>query len=109
MPPSCLYIATKVGHMPGSFSPACLLPNAAKDADWIDNRVRTMSNGYVKQTEVMPAIPPHNSLWKGLKEAPGLLSKICYDRLTVSPHNLRLYTSQRTYLFVEIVATKLDS
>ena len=71
MPPSVLYIVTIVAHMPGSF----LLVSSemvANEADWIDNRVRTMSNGYVKVTEVMPAAPPHTSRLNGDRSAPGV-------------------------------------
>lgn len=43
----------------------------AKEADCIDRRVRTMSNGYVNVTEVMPAAPPQMSRLIGERSAPG--------------------------------------
>jgi hypothetical protein len=43
MPPSVRYMVTIVAHMPGSF--LGLEPSSAKEADWIDKRVRTMSSG----------------------------------------------------------------
>lgn len=70
-------MVTIVGHMPGN-SPLGLLPRAANDADWIESRVRTMSSGYVKKTEVMPAMPPHSSLSTGWSGDPGEVSKKCY-------------------------------
>jgi hypothetical protein len=48
---------TMVAHIPGSFVFGAFL-RAANDADWMESRVRTMSRGYVKNTEVMPAAPP---------------------------------------------------
>ena len=69
MPPSVLYILIMVVSMPGSCPSA--LPKAANEADCIDSRVLTMSRGYVKVTEVMPAQPPHNSLRSGDRSAPG--------------------------------------
>lgn len=41
----------------------------------MDNRVRTMSRGYVKVTEVMPARPPQRSRWYASNGAPGSFSK----------------------------------
>ena len=61
-PPSFLYIAINVPHMPGSLPPDFLL-RPWKDADCIDSRVRTMSRGYVKVTEVIPARPPQIRRW----------------------------------------------
>lgn len=43
-PPSFLYIRTMFPHMPGSFC-GRLCCSSAKDADWIDRRVRTISSG----------------------------------------------------------------
>ena len=60
-----------VAHIPGSF----LLVSSdivANEADCIDKRVRTMSKGYVKVTEVMPAAPPHTSRLNGDRSAPGV-------------------------------------
>jgi hypothetical protein len=48
--------------------------NSLKDADCMDSRVRTISRGYVKVTEVMPASAPHNNRWYEFKGAPGVLS-----------------------------------
>lgn len=59
-----------VCHMPGSLPSG--LPRPAKPADWIDNRVRTMSSGYVNVTEVMPAKPPQSNLRTGERSAPGV-------------------------------------
>jgi hypothetical protein len=69
MPPSVLYILIIVAIMPGSCPSD--LPSEAKDADCIDNLVLTISKGYVKVTEVMPAQPPHTNLRRGDKSAPG--------------------------------------
>lgn len=41
----------------------------------MDNRVRTMSRGYVQVTEVMPARPPQRSRWYASKGEPGSFSK----------------------------------
>lgn len=69
-PPSVWYIIFSVPHMPGNlFREASL--SAANEADCIDNRVRTMSSGYVNVTEVMPATPPHSSRRTGDRSAPG--------------------------------------
>jgi hypothetical protein len=74
MPPSVLYIVTIVAHMPGSFFPVeCL--SVANDADWIDSLVRTMSRGYVKTTEVIPAVPPQTKRLTEVRSAPGEGSK----------------------------------
>lgn len=69
MPPSVLYICIKVVHIPGNLSG--LSPSSAKLADWMDSRVRTISRGYVRNTDVMPAIPPQIRRVKGDKSAPG--------------------------------------
>ena len=69
IPPSVRYILTMVCHIPGNFPSR--FPNAAKPADCIDNRVRTMSSGYVNVTDVIPAKPPHSSLRTGGRSAPG--------------------------------------
>jgi hypothetical protein len=69
-PPSVVYMVIIVDHIPGSL--LCeASPSAAKDADWIDKRVRTMSSGYVKVTDVIPAAPPQISLCRGSRSAPG--------------------------------------
>lgn len=69
-PPSVLYIITIVAHIPGnSFFGAPLRDE--KEADCIDKRVRTISRGYVKVTEVMPAAPPQTRRLKGERSAPG--------------------------------------
>ena len=74
-PPSDLYMAIMVCHMPGS----CLgrAPSSANDADWMDRRVRTMSSGYVKVTDVMPAMPPQVRRDSGVRLSPGCRSKKC--------------------------------
>ena len=54
-----------VDHMPGSFFRDAS-PSAANDADCIESRVLTMSNGYVQVTEVMPAAPPQTSRLRGV-------------------------------------------
>jgi hypothetical protein len=74
MPPSVLYIVIIVSHMPGSFSLDAWL-SAANDADWIERRVRTISRGYVKNTDVIPAAPPHTRRRTELRSAPGDVSK----------------------------------
>lgn len=60
--------------MPGSLS-LCTCVRAAKEADWMDNRVRTISKGYVQTTDVIPANPPHISRRKELRSWPGEASK----------------------------------
>lgn len=70
MPPSVLYILIMVAIMPGNCPSD--LPSEANEADCIDRRVLTMSKGYVKVTEVMPAHPPHTNLRSGDKSAPGV-------------------------------------
>lgn len=53
--------------MPGSFLPVTFDPfNPSNEADCMDRRVRTMSRGYVKVTDVIPAQPPQISRWYGL-------------------------------------------
>jgi hypothetical protein len=74
IPPSVLYIITNVPHIPGSLA-RCAVLKAAKEADWMDNRVLTISSGYVKQTEVMPAAPPQIKRRRELKSWPGEASK----------------------------------
>lgn len=76
MPPSVLYIVTSVAHMPGRFR-FCVSLKIANEADWMDNLVLTMSRGYVKVTEVMPAAAPQNSLRIGVRSAPGEASIYC--------------------------------
>ena len=73
MPPSVMYIFFPVAHIPGR----CPLdfPKDAKDADWIERRVRMMSSGYVNVTDDMPAIPPQKSLFTGVRSPPGDPSK----------------------------------
>jgi hypothetical protein len=78
IPPSVLYMAPMVCHMPGSL--VGFAPSSANDADWIERRVRTMSSGYVKVTDVMPAIPPQNRRATGVRLSPGWRSKNCYGR-----------------------------
>jgi hypothetical protein len=109
MPPSCLYITIIVGHIPGN-CPLGLSPNAAKEADCMDNRVRTMSKGYVKKTDVMPAIPPHTSLSTGLKGAPGELSKKCCTSIVISPLRFcsRRSHALQSHLLIEVITSKLD-
>jgi hypothetical protein len=58
-----------VAIMPGSCPSD--VPSEANEADCIDRRVLTMSKGYVKVTEVMPAQPPHTNLRNGDRSAPG--------------------------------------
>lgn len=70
IPPSVLYMVTSVLHIPGKFL-LCKSVNWAKDADCTDNLVLTISRGYVKVTEVMPANPPQMSRLKGVRSAPG--------------------------------------
>jgi hypothetical protein len=74
-PPSFLYMSTISSNMPGNFWCASLDPNSLKDADCIDNRVRTISRGYVNVTEVMPAAAPQNSRFSALRGFPGVVSK----------------------------------
>jgi len=73
-PPSVLYIVTMVDHMPGSLVG---FARAAKEADWMDRRVRTISSGYVNVTDVMPAMPPQVKRARGDRSAPGVVSKKC--------------------------------
>jgi hypothetical protein len=102
MPPSVLYILIIVCHIPGNF-PSCL-PSAAKPADCIDNRVRTMSSGYVNVTEVMPAKPPQSNLRTGERSAPGVGSAN-YD-LSVW-HAKDPYQACK-YSFVDVVGPELN-
>jgi hypothetical protein len=76
IPPSVLYIVTIVVHIPGSFVRG-KLPSAANEADWIERRVRTISRGYVKNTDVIPAAPPQTRRLTELMSPPGVLSKNC--------------------------------
>lgn len=89
-----------VAHIPGS----CFLdasPSAAKDADWIDSRVRTISRGYVRNTDVIPAAPPHIKRLKEPRSAPGEGSKnymahqLCSLLVTLSNDTLRTYDQAR--------------
>ena len=73
-PPSVLYIVTNVAHIPGNLCCRSLL-RAANDADWMESLVLTMSRGYVKTTDVIPAAPPHINLRRELMSAPGAGSK----------------------------------
>lgn len=87
MPPSLAYMCFIVPHMPGSLrlatSAAFLaespfsLAKDAKDADWIERRVRTMSSGYVTVTEVIPARAPQQRRESAERFAPGVDSKPC--------------------------------
>lgn len=86
-PPSVVYICFIVPHMPGSLRLATSAASAAelpfslakdaKDADWIERRVRTMSSGYVTVTEVMPASAPQHRRERAERLAPGVDSKPC--------------------------------
>jgi hypothetical protein len=116
IPPSVLYIVDIVAHMPGSLAPC--FPRAANEADWMDNRVRTISRGYVKNTEVMPAAPPQTRRLKELISPPGEDSKNCRHKLSaigLPGYGPRLgeWAKQaseilaKAHLFVEIVTTKL--
>lgn len=73
MPPSVRYMMIMVAHIPGSFFG--LEASWAKDADWMDSLVRTISKGYVNVTDVMPAKPPQSNLVRGGMSAPGYSSK----------------------------------
>jgi hypothetical protein len=90
--------------MPGNFVLG-VPPRAANEADWIERRVRTISRGYVKNTEVIPARPPHTSRLAELRSAPGEGSKN-YDQNFMSYHR---NTDDKPYPLVEVVATKLYS
>ena len=81
MPPSDLYMAAITVHMPGSLSLGTS-PSAAKEAVWMESRVLTMSSGYVKTTDVIPAIPPQTSLSRGAMTVPGSLSKNCCNSVS---------------------------
>jgi hypothetical protein len=112
IPPSVLYIVTKVCHIPGSLA-LCVVLKAAKEADWIDKRVLTMSSGYVKHTEVMPAAPPHIKRRRELKSWPGEASKnfktVSSDQDFVA-YNLgkaELTGKNGGHLFVEIITSEL--
>lgn len=83
MPPSFLYIMTIVVHIPGNLDLWTLL-SAANEADWIERRVRTISSGYVKKTEVIPAAPPHINRLNDERSAPGVGSKNYYEQLAAS-------------------------
>lgn len=81
-PPSVLYMVIIVVHMPGS---SLGFARAAKEADWIERRVRTISRGYVNVTEVIPAMPPHVRRAKGDKSASGYVSNMFCIRLQRQP------------------------
>jgi hypothetical protein len=118
MPPSVLYIVTKVPHIPGSFVLGDL-PKAANDADWMESRVRTMSRGYVKKTEVMPAAPPH------IKRRSEFISPCVsknYNKISVKSSFTGVYNNSRSghdtmnccankkktaHILIEIVTSKL--
>ena len=104
-PPSVLYMLTMVPHIPGSFW-CCLSLKAAKEADWMESRVRTMSRGYVKVTEVMPAIPPHTKRRRAERSAPGVGS--ANYRGQVSCQGIISQVINNTYTLVEIVASELN-
>ena len=91
-----------VCHIPGSFPSDW--PNAAKPADCIDNRVRTMSSGYVVVTEVIPAKPPHRSLRRGERSAPGDGSANC----GLSVREAECPVGISAYALVDVVRPKLD-
>lgn len=74
IPPSVLYMDFRVDHMPGKWSGRA--PSSANEADWIDRRVRTMSSGYVKKTDVMPAAPPQMRRVTDESSAPGEASNM---------------------------------
>lgn len=61
----------------GAATAGSCFASAAKDADWIDRRVRTMSRGYVTVTEVMPANAPQTRRSTAERGAPGVVSKPC--------------------------------
>jgi hypothetical protein len=76
IPPSVLYMVIIVAHMPGNFVLGPW-PSAAKEADCMESRVRTMSRGYVKNTDVIPAAPPQIKRRREVRSAPGVGSKNC--------------------------------
>ena len=96
--------------MPGScFGRA---PSSANDADWIDRRVRTMSSGYVKVTDVTPARPPQVRRDSGVRLSPGCRSKKCYKEsvsTTVPPKRVNTTTASRdkTHPLIKIITPKL--
>lgn len=102
IPPSVLYILIMVCHIPGNF-PSCLA-NAAKPADCIDNRVRTMSRGYVNVTEVMPAKPPQSNRRTGERSAPGAGSA----NYGLSVWHANDPCRACTYSFVDVVGPELN-
>jgi hypothetical protein len=67
-------MVTRVAHIPGSFVVVGCF-SVANDADWIESLVRTMSRGYVKKTDVMPAAPPQTRRETDVNSAPGEGSK----------------------------------
>lgn len=110
IPPSVLYMVPITVHMPGSFS--ALGPSSAKEAVWIDSRVRTMSRGYVQKTEVIPAIPPHVRRARGERSAPGEDSKKFCESCCVSLgslHRLRWSKAHGTHPLVKVVTAELNS
>jgi hypothetical protein len=74
IPPSVLYMVTRVTHIPGNFFPVGCW-SVANDADWIESLVRTMSRGYVKNTDVIPADPPQTRRLTEVSSPPGVDSK----------------------------------
>jgi hypothetical protein len=102
MPPSVLYILIMVCHIPGNF--LSRFPSPAKLADCIDNRVRTMSSGYVNVTDVIPAKPPHSNLRTGGRSAPGDGSA----NYGLSVGEGRGPVEDSAYPLVDIIRPKLD-
>lgn len=62
--------------MPGNLA-LCVVLRAANDADWMESLVRTISRGYVKNTEVIPAAPPQINRLREERSCPGEGSKNC--------------------------------
>jgi hypothetical protein len=81
----------------------------------MDSLVRTISRGYVKKTEVMPAAPPQTRRLTEVMSPPGEFSKnylrgsadaatFTFTSWLVKPH-LR---GGNAYLLIEVIAPELD-
>lgn len=73
----------------------------------MDNRVLTISSGYVNVTEVMPAQAPHSNRRSASNGSPAFFSKYWQSSVVLS--EAQAIPSEYTYGFVEIECAKLHS
>jgi hypothetical protein len=114
MPPSVLYMVFIVAHIPGRcFDDGWL--RGAKDADWMDSLVRTMSRGYVKKTEVIPAVPPQIRRLTEVMSPPGVISKnwrtglVHVEEYDYGVAGYAILERMDAHLLVEVIAPELHS